>query len=56
MAPDFILPKVDGRSVRLYSELERGPVVVVLETFEVRVFLGLEGIVEGPFPNFHAFE
>jgi peroxiredoxin len=29
IAPDFILPKVDGRSVRLYSELERGPVVLV---------------------------
>lgn len=29
IAPDFILPDVDGRSVRLYSELERGPVVLV---------------------------
>lgn len=29
IAPDFILPNVDGRSVRLYSELERGPVVLV---------------------------
>lgn len=29
VAPDFILPHVDGRSVRLYSELERGPVVLV---------------------------
>ena len=29
LAPDFILPSVDGRSVRLYSELERGPVVLV---------------------------
>ena len=29
IAPDFILPKVDGRSVRLYSELQRGPVVLV---------------------------
>ena len=28
-APDFILPNVDGRSVRLYSELGRGPVVLV---------------------------
>lgn len=28
-APDFILPNVNGRSVRLYTELERGPVVVV---------------------------
>ena len=28
-APDFILPNVDGRSVRLYSELEEGPVVLV---------------------------
>jgi peroxiredoxin len=28
-APDFILPNVDGRSVRLYTELERGPVVLV---------------------------
>jgi peroxiredoxin len=28
-APDFILPHVDGRSVRLYTELERGPVVLV---------------------------
>ena len=28
IAPDFILPNVDGRSVRLYSELERGPVVL----------------------------
>jgi hypothetical protein len=27
-APDFILPNVDGRSVRLYTELERGPVVL----------------------------
>jgi len=29
IAPDFILPPVDGRSVRLYTELERGPVVLV---------------------------
>ena len=29
IAPDFILPDVDGRCVRLYSELERGPVVLV---------------------------
>ena len=29
IAPDFILPNVDSRSVRLYSELERGPVVLV---------------------------
>jgi peroxiredoxin len=29
IAPDFILPDADGRSVRLYSELERGPVVLV---------------------------
>lgn len=29
IAPDFILPNVDGRSVRLYSELEKGPVVLV---------------------------
>jgi peroxiredoxin len=29
IAPDFILPEVDGRSVRLYSELQRGPVVLV---------------------------
>jgi peroxiredoxin len=29
IAPDFILPDVDGRSVRLYSELERGLVVLV---------------------------
>lgn len=29
IAPDFILPNVDGRSVRLYSELEQGPVVLV---------------------------
>jgi AhpC/TSA family len=29
IAPDFILPKVDGRGVRLYSELQRGPVVLV---------------------------
>jgi peroxiredoxin len=29
IAPDFILPNVDGRSVRLYTELERGPVVLV---------------------------
>ena len=29
IAPDFILPDVDGRSVRLYTELERGPVVLV---------------------------
>jgi peroxiredoxin len=29
IAPDFILPNADGRSVRLYSELERGPVVLV---------------------------
>ena len=29
LAPDFILPNVDGRSVRLYTELERGPVVLV---------------------------
>jgi peroxiredoxin len=29
LAPDFILPNADGRSVRLYSELERGPVVLV---------------------------
>ena len=29
IAPDFILPDVDGRSVRLYSELEQGPVVLV---------------------------
>jgi peroxiredoxin len=29
IAPDFILANVDGRSVRLYSELERGPVVLV---------------------------
>ena len=29
LAPDFILPGVDGRSVRLYTELERGPVVLV---------------------------
>ncbi|WP_395750473.1 peroxiredoxin-like family protein [Prosthecobacter sp.] len=28
-APDFILPNVDGRSVRLYSELKKGPVVLV---------------------------
>ena len=29
IAPDFILPNVDGRSVRLYTELDRGPVVLV---------------------------
>ena len=29
IAPDFILPNVDGRSMRLYTELERGPVVLV---------------------------
>jgi peroxiredoxin len=29
IAPDFILPNVDGRSVRLYTELERGPVALV---------------------------
>ena len=29
IAPDFILPDVDGRGVRLYTELERGPVVLV---------------------------
>jgi peroxiredoxin len=29
IAPDFILPNVDGRSVRFYTELERGPVVLV---------------------------
>ena len=29
IAPDFILPNVDGRSIRLYTELERGPVVLV---------------------------
>ena len=29
IAPDFILPNVDGSSVRLYSELEEGPVVLV---------------------------
>ena len=29
IAPDFILPNVDGRSVRLYTELEQGPVVLV---------------------------
>jgi peroxiredoxin len=29
IAPDFILPDVDGRTVRLYTELERGPVVLV---------------------------
>lgn len=29
IAPDFILPDVDGRSVRLFTELERGPVVLV---------------------------
>jgi peroxiredoxin len=29
IAPDFILPDVDGRSVRLYSELEGGPVTLV---------------------------
>ncbi len=28
-APDIILPNVDGRSVRLYTELQRGPVVLV---------------------------
>lgn len=28
-APDFILPNVDGRIVRLYTELEGGPVVLV---------------------------
>ncbi len=28
-APDFILPDVDGHSVRLYSALEHGPVVLV---------------------------
>ncbi|MDR3456254.1 MAG: peroxiredoxin-like family protein [Verrucomicrobiae bacterium] len=29
IAPDFILPDVEGRSVRLYSELAQGPVVLV---------------------------
>jgi len=29
IAPDFILPNADGRSMRLYTELERGPVVLV---------------------------
>ena len=29
IAPDFILADVDGRGVRLYTELERGPVVLV---------------------------
>jgi peroxiredoxin len=29
LAPDFILPDADGRTVRLYSELEKGPVVLV---------------------------
>ena len=29
IAPDFILPDVDGRSVRHYRELARGPVVLV---------------------------
>jgi peroxiredoxin len=29
MAPDFIRPNVEGRSLRLYTELERGPVVLV---------------------------
>jgi peroxiredoxin len=29
LAPDFILPDVDGRSVRHYTELARGPVVLV---------------------------
>ena len=29
IAPDFILPDVDGRTVRLYTELARGPVVLV---------------------------
>jgi peroxiredoxin len=28
-APDFILPDVDGRIVRLFAELDRGPVVLV---------------------------
>ena len=29
IAPDFILPDTDGRAVRLYTELARGPVVMV---------------------------
>ena len=29
LAPDFILPDADGRTVRLYTELKRGPVVLV---------------------------
>jgi peroxiredoxin len=29
IAPDFILPDADGRTVRLYTELARGPVVLV---------------------------
>src|SRR5271165_825240 len=29
IAPDFILPDVDGRSVRLYTQLKQGPVVLV---------------------------
>lgn len=29
IAPDFILPDADGRTVRLYTELKRGPVVLV---------------------------
>ena len=29
IAPDFILPDADGRTVRLYTELKKGPVVLV---------------------------
>jgi peroxiredoxin len=29
VAPDFILPDADGRTVRLYTELKTGPVVLV---------------------------
>ncbi len=29
LAPDFILPDADGRAVRLYTELAKGPVVLV---------------------------
>ena len=29
LAPDFILPDADGRTVRLYTELKKGPVVLV---------------------------
>ena len=55
LAPDFILPDADGRAVRLYTELKRGPVVLVFYRGGWCVYckIHLRGF-QKTLPEFHA--